>query len=166
MDHQEISNIVNYVIGIYALLLMIVATLGNIFLLLMCLITELKKTPTFIFLAFMAACDCLSLYWWNLDHFLTPYFNIDRQNEDIAWCKIDTFIEFSVLEGSAWLLVTWIPFKKISLLLKNKWISQRWCCHLIGIFQLRSKVGQGHYSTLNELWSRLPYWCRFYLCLI
>ena len=117
MDDLTVANIINQVIGIYALLLLIFGTLGNVFLFLTCVLTELKKTPTFIFFAFMASCDFMSLYWWNLDHFLTPYFGIDRENQEIAWCKIDSFIEFTVLEGSAWLLVYQKSLIKINLVI-------------------------------------------------
>ena len=105
MNDLDLAKIINYLIGIYALFILIFGMLGNSLLLLMCLLTNLKKTPTFNFIAFMAGCDFMSLFWWNLDHFLTPFFNIDRQNDGIAWCKFESFIQYSVLEGSAWLLV-------------------------------------------------------------
>ena len=117
MDDLAKANIINYVIGVYVLLLLIIGTLGHIFLLLMCLLTELRKTPTFIFFAFMAGCDFISLYWWTLDYVLTPYFGIARQNQEIAWCKIDSYIQYSVLEGSAWLLVYQKSLIKIKLVI-------------------------------------------------
>ena len=108
-------DIILNVLGIYSLLLCIVGTVGNIFNLFIILKTDLKKTKTFVFLAFLSVTDTLSMYWWDLDHFLTPFFQIDRQNESNLWCKINTFIQESVLFASAFFLVKQSFYETVTL---------------------------------------------------
>lgn len=94
-----------YTIGIYSLLLCIIGSIGNIFNIFIILNTNLKYTNTFIFLAFLGFTDLFSLYFWNMDHFLWPFFQIDRQNESLFWCRFDTYLQFTILQSSAFLLV-------------------------------------------------------------
>jgi hypothetical protein len=106
---DTINTILN-VLGVYALTLCMIGCTGNTFNLYIILKTDLKKTNTFVFLAFLSITDMISLFFWNLDHFLTPFFKIDRQNESIAWCKIDTFIQESMLTSSAFFIVKFIKY--------------------------------------------------------
>lgn len=110
---MSIYIILNYVIGAYALFLIIAGTFGNLFTVFIITSTKLKETTTFIFFAFLAVTDALSLYFWNLDHFLVGIFGIDRQNTSAIWCKVDSFIQFVVLQSSAYFLVEFFMIKNI-----------------------------------------------------
>jgi len=119
-DPTGVLNIVNKVVGVYSAFLIIVGTLGNLFLLVMCLVTPLRTTSTFVFLAIMAFADILSLYGWNLDHFIKPYFGIDRSPSGFFWCRVNTFLQFFSLSSSAWLLVL-ISFDRFMAIRVKKW---------------------------------------------
>ncbi len=105
-DPTGVLTIVNKVVGVYSAFLIIAGTFGNLFLLLMCFLTPLRRTNTFVFLGVMAFTDIVALYWWNLDHFIKPYFGIDRSPSGFLWCRVDTFLQFTALSSSAWLLVS------------------------------------------------------------
>ncbi len=102
---MDLFTALNNLIAVYAILLCIIGTIGNIFTINVILRTSLKNTTTFVFFAYLSLSDMISLYFWNLDHFLTPLFQIDRQNQSIFWCKFDSFLQFTVLQSSAFLLV-------------------------------------------------------------
>jgi hypothetical protein len=104
-DPTGVLTIVNKVVGVYSAFLIIAGTFGNLFLLFMCFLTPLRRTNTFVFLGIMAFTDIVALYWWNLDHFIKPYFGIDRSPSGFLWCRVDTFLQFTALSSSAWLLV-------------------------------------------------------------
>jgi len=58
---MSIYIILNYVIGLYALLLLIVGNLENLFIVFIITASTLKETTTFVFFAFMAVTDAISL---------------------------------------------------------------------------------------------------------
>ena len=91
------------IISAYELLLIILGTIGNILILIVCL--NLRNS-TFILMRFLAVADLISLYFWNLNHFTTAFFGLDLQNFNFYYCKIFEFIQFSSLQISAWILVS------------------------------------------------------------
>jgi hypothetical protein len=109
---MNVIEILRKVLGVYALLLCITGTLGNSFNLFIILRTNLKETATFVLLGFLCLIDALSLYFWNLDHFLNAFFEIDRKNSCIFWCRFDTFFAFVSLQSSAFFLVIRVEYWK------------------------------------------------------
>ena len=70
--------IVFRVISAYSLLLIIVGTFGNLFIFIVCVTSKaIRKSNTFKFIAAISITDTISLYGWNLGHFISSYFNID-----------------------------------------------------------------------------------------
>ncbi len=66
---------VNVGIAYYSIALTCVGTIGNMASLFICLRKNLRKTPTFIFMSFMMAANCLVSYFWHLNsYFLTFHF--------------------------------------------------------------------------------------------
>ena len=65
---------------------------------------ELKYMPTMIFLSFVCITDTMSLFNYNLNHFLNPNFKILIQDVNIHVCKIFDFIQYFSLQSSSLLL--------------------------------------------------------------
>ena len=85
----------------------IIIVLGVIFntmtLLIFRLDKELKKMPSIVILSFVCVTDTLSLFTWNLDHFLIKY-DFSIENVNIVTCKIFIFMQYASLEISGLLL--------------------------------------------------------------
>ncbi|CAF1173174.1 unnamed protein product [Rotaria sordida] len=96
-----------YVIAIYALLLIIIGTIGNILTIIILLRPMLRKYTTMRYLIAVATADLCSLYSWNLNlfykHLVNPYQN-DLEDLSIISCRIISFIAFVSLELSSWFL--------------------------------------------------------------
>jgi hypothetical protein len=92
------------ILSAYALFLVVFGTIGNFLVFLTSI--RLRHTSTFIFMAFMAISDTLTLYFWNLNHFTSTFFNLDIENTLVINCRIGNFIQFSSFQSSSWLLVS------------------------------------------------------------
>lgn len=92
-------------IGSYAAFLVVFGTLSNFLTFLVCLRKNLKKTPTFVFLAFCCVTDTIPLFVRNVDNFsnLCLGYRVRATNE--FSCKTNLFFHFFPLQTSAWLLV-------------------------------------------------------------
>ena len=92
------------ILGYYALGIAFIGLLGNATIFVICF--RAKSNSMFVLLCYLAFSDTLCLYFWNLNHFITSSFNIDIQNFNIISCKIGSWIQFSSLQSSAWILVS------------------------------------------------------------
>jgi hypothetical protein len=91
------------IIGMYSIILIVLGTLTSLFSLGICI--KLSKMSTFLFMAFLTFSNIVSLYFWLPAKFLMEYFNIDLQNFNFWHCKIASYLQFSSLQISAWILV-------------------------------------------------------------
>jgi hypothetical protein len=91
------------ILGYYALVIAFLGLLGNITIFLVSF--KAKSSSMFVLFCFLSLNDALSLYFWNLNHFVYSSFNLDLQNFNIYSCKIGSWIQFSSLQSSAWTLV-------------------------------------------------------------
>jgi hypothetical protein len=105
---QRIFDILQKILGAYALLLIIVGTISSVISFYICI--KLSKISTFVFFAFLSISDIISLYYWNLTNFINIWFNIDLLNYSYWLCKIGSYYQFTSLQISAWLLVTILFF--------------------------------------------------------
>jgi len=64
---------------------------------------ELKKMPSIAILSFVCISDTLSLFTWNLDHFLGRY-DILIEGINLSTCKFFSFMQYTSLEISGLLL--------------------------------------------------------------
>ena len=110
-------TVILQIFGIYDLLLAILGTAGNVLVLIVAY--RLRKTTTFVFIACLAVTDSLTLYFWNLNHFLGPFFSIDLENDSLVGCKLGNFVQFASLESSAWLLVLLSSDRLVSIVVKQ-----------------------------------------------
>ena len=91
------------IIGYYALILAMLGTLANAAIIYVTF--RAKSSATFVLLRYLAVCDTLTLFFWNLNFFTKSNLNIDLENYNIYSCKIGNWIQFSSLQASAWTLV-------------------------------------------------------------
>ncbi|CAF0797487.1 unnamed protein product [Adineta ricciae] len=96
-----------YGAAIYALLLIIVGTIGNMLTIIILLRANLRQYTTMRYLTAVASADLCSLYSWNLNlfykHLINPYQN-DLEDSSIFTCRLISFIAFVSLQLSSWYL--------------------------------------------------------------
>ena len=98
--------IIHY-LSIYALVLIIVGTVGNLLTIVVLLRRQLRRFVTVRYLIIVSICDIVSLYGWNLNNFYK--FNIRKDNSNIedlslAHCRVISFLTFVSLQLSSWCL--------------------------------------------------------------
>jgi hypothetical protein len=103
LDNNDVFYTARAVFSVYSLIVTILGTLLNIFSFYICL--RVKKNTTFIFLRFFAIFNIFALYWWNLNHFLSVFVDLDLLSAGLWVCKIGNFVQFTSLQLAAWFLV-------------------------------------------------------------
>lgn len=94
-------------LSIYALVLVIVGTLGNLLTIIILCRKNLRRYVTMRYLIAVSVCDIISLYGWNLNNFYK--FTISSNNNNIeelslAHCRIMSYMTFVGLQLSSWCL--------------------------------------------------------------
>lgn len=84
-----IGDIIKKALGATSIILIVLGTVGNALIIYFCLKKRLRTLNTFKFYLFMAISDALSLYEWNLDHFVATFFKIDFNTTSAMWCKLN-----------------------------------------------------------------------------
>ncbi|CAF0825233.1 unnamed protein product [Adineta steineri] len=98
--------IIHY-LSIYALVLIIIGTVGNLLTIIVLLRRHLRRFVTVRWLIAVSICDIISLYGWNLNNFYK--FNVSSRNsniEDISLfhCRFISYMTFVALQLSSWCL--------------------------------------------------------------
>lgn len=71
-----------------------------------CIRSNLRKTPTFIFILFGAITNLISLFSSPVNYFLGGLvFDINLRNQSLIWCKLQYFLTFYMLHCNVWFLV-------------------------------------------------------------
>jgi hypothetical protein len=99
MIEMDSDNLPRKIFEILSFIITILGTLTNVLAFIICLRKNLRKTPTFIFMAFMAISDTIALYSLNIENL---------SNINWFYCKIQYFINNFPLKTSAWFLVSLI----------------------------------------------------------
>ena len=99
------EDIISKAIGIYSILISLIGTFGNLSAALICLKKPLRETPTFIFVGFGLLTDIVTLYFWNVDHFLLAFESYQIEEVNIDLCRFTILFQTTSLQWSAWLLV-------------------------------------------------------------
>ena len=102
MDNS-IYETIQKILGVYTLILTIVGTLTSFVSFFICI--KLRKTSTFVLLAFMSISDSVTLYFWNITHYINTWYNLDFLDLNYWLCKFGNYYQFTSLQISAWLLV-------------------------------------------------------------
>ncbi len=95
------------ILGYYAVSIAVLGTIGNMIIAYVSIKSK-KTNSTFVLFRYLALNDTLTLYFWNMNHFIYSSFNLDIQNFNIYSCKIGNWIQFSSLQSSAWILVNFL----------------------------------------------------------
>ena len=79
---------------------------------------ELKKITSMVYLSFIVIIDIFTLFTWNLDIFLRPYYGINIEDINLFTCRFFTFLQFFSQQSSAFLmsLVSIDRYKSTSLI--------------------------------------------------
>ncbi|CAF2077254.1 unnamed protein product [Rotaria magnacalcarata] len=96
-----------YGAAIYALLLIIVGTIGNVLTIIVLLRPNLQRYTTMRYLIAVAVADLSSLYSWNLNLFykhLINHYQNDLEDGSMIACRFVSFIAFVSLQLSSWYL--------------------------------------------------------------
>ena len=93
-------------LGVYTIIITILGTLLNGIIFFVCLRKNLRKVNAFKFFAIISIADTISLYEWNLEHFINVYFDVNFSYTNLVWCRLGTYLQYVSLEFSAWLLVS------------------------------------------------------------
>lgn len=116
-----VMTVLNRAISIYAICLLVIGTVLNLFSIYICRRKRLRTTSTFIILSFLFLINPASLYTWNLDTFLGLFksipservnvsgvVSINTQNiiesQNIVTCRLFTFMQYFSLQTISWLL--------------------------------------------------------------
>ncbi|CAF1198107.1 unnamed protein product [Adineta steineri] len=94
-------------LSIYALILVIVGTVGNLLTIFILCRKNLRRYVTMRYLIAVSVCDIISLYGWNLNNFYK--FTISSNNDNLeelslVHCRIMSYMTFVGLQLSSWCL--------------------------------------------------------------
>jgi hypothetical protein len=94
-------------LSIYALILVIVGTLGNLLTIIILCRRNLRRYVTMRYLIAVSICDIISLYGWNLNNFYkftisSNYNNLEQLS--LIHCRIMSYMTFVGLQLSSWCL--------------------------------------------------------------
>lgn len=115
-----LNTVLSKIFGTYSMIVLLLGTLFNGLIFIICIRKSLRKTSTFNFLAILALSDTFSLFEWNLNHFTLPFFNVELTRISFLWCRMGLFSQHTFLQFSAWILVSIAIDRLFSTLIK-KW---------------------------------------------
>ena len=101
-----IIEIIQKIFASYSLFLILFGSTSNTISFCICLRKNLIRVPTFVFLSFMMISDIFALCFWNLDNFVTPFFNFIFEGFGVDMCKVFFASQLITLQYSAWCLVS------------------------------------------------------------
>lgn len=105
LDQDEIISKILRIVSFLPLMVISMGVLGNTAcFLIFRLSKEFNKIPSMVYLSFIAVFDTLSLFEWNLNHFLRPNFKIEIEFLSLFNCRFFVFIQYFSLQSSASLL--------------------------------------------------------------
>jgi hypothetical protein len=103
MSFWKIGRII---LGYYAILITIVGTIANILVFIVCQPRELRSVNTFKLISFMSISDLISLYFFNLNHFINMITGVDAAKVFLWKCKFTSYAQYVSLQFSAWIIVS------------------------------------------------------------
>ena len=95
---------IHQALGYYAFCIAVFGTIGNSIIAYVSIKSQ-KTNSTFVLFRYLAFSDTLTLYFWNIGHFISSSFGLDIENFNLYLCKFGNWIQYSSLQSSAWILV-------------------------------------------------------------
>lgn len=119
---MSFMNVLAKISAVYNLFLMIAALILNPLVLFVCIKSNrLRSHSTFKLLAFNSVNDLLVCLAWNWECFTNTFFDLLEPWRSLFYCEwISTFIEFSTLEFTSWMLVS-ISLERLLSMSIKKW---------------------------------------------
>lgn len=107
MNRFSYQNFLIRFLSIYALLLVIIGTLGNLLTIIILCRRNLRRYVTMQYLIAVSVCDTISLYGWNLNNFYkftisSNFHNIEELS--LTHCRLLSYMTFVGLQLSSWCL--------------------------------------------------------------
>ena len=113
---EDILDRFNYIVDLSYGICIVFGLAFNSIIIYVCLRSDLKRVPTFIFLTIGAVLNSGTLFCLPLNSFLERFvLGFNPRNESLIWCKMSYFISHWLLHWTVWILVleTLILFKPI-----------------------------------------------------
>ena len=89
--------------GYYAIVNIVLGTASN--LIMFYISIRIKNNSIFVLFRYLAFCDIVSLYFWNLHIFTLTVLGFDLKSSSLNTCKYGSWIQYSTLQSSAWIIV-------------------------------------------------------------
>lgn len=101
LNKTKYASIVTYI----SLINIIIGSIGNsICFAVFVSSRELRRMSSVVYLMYCSVMNILSLFEWNLDHFIEPYNPNGMESLSLANCRLLAFLQYFSLESSAYLL--------------------------------------------------------------
>ncbi|CAF3919878.1 unnamed protein product [Rotaria sp. Silwood1] len=106
-NHTDFYRLVIRCFSLYALVLVIIGTLGNLLTIIILCRQNLRRYVTMRYLIAVSVCDIIALYGWNLNNFYK--FTISSTNTNLeeislVHCRVVSYLAFVGLQLSSWCL--------------------------------------------------------------
>ncbi|CAF0914340.1 unnamed protein product [Adineta ricciae] len=106
-DYSSFYRIVIRCLSFYALILVIIGTLGNFLTIIVLCRRNLRRFVTMRYLIAVSVCDIISLYGWNLNNFYKFTISSNGTNleeKSLVHCRVMSYLTFVGLQLSSWCL--------------------------------------------------------------
>lgn len=90
---------------IYPPILFVIGIIGNVLFLMVLVRPNIRRTSISLLLICLAICDTAVLTFSVLKRWIGKFLETDFRNSSLAYCKIDTFLTYFLLQLSPWILV-------------------------------------------------------------
>jgi hypothetical protein len=105
MKSEQLKEVIEYIGSCIPLAIIVFGLIGNTISFLVFTFDEkMKSINSMIYLSFISITDTLSLFVWNLNHFLFPRFKIQIEFLSLFNCKLFVFLQYFSLQCSGLLL--------------------------------------------------------------
>ena len=116
---------IEFYLSYYSLFLIIVGSICNLTSFMIMMRKQMRKHPCMRYLAMLSLTDCLILYQWNMNtfykyHLTSPPLNLDLEEISLFWCRWLSYMAFSCLQLSAWLLAL-VSFDRLMIVYSTCW---------------------------------------------
>ena len=104
-DQKIESNVIFQILSYIPILIILIGVTGNLgSFYIFRFEKELNTMSNLVYLSYCCITDTLSLFTWNLNHFLGPNFNLSMETFNIHTCRLFEFLQYFSLQASAILL--------------------------------------------------------------
>lgn len=102
LTNDETNSLFFRFLAYFSLVIIALGLLGNSTCFLVFRIhKDFRNTSTMVYLSFVAITDTLSLFGWNLDHYLVPLHFTSLELTDKVLCRLSIFNQYASMQSSA-----------------------------------------------------------------